>query len=229
METYLLTIQPVPVIPFQPAWIFWIYLGMFIILAWIQVFYFHRFQLLIKANFSKRCLHQLIRDGDLFNERISIAMSILYVMSIAMVIFQVLKLLLHQSTFIIPDFQLFLLLCLAVVGFWAVKLLIMNFLTIIFKTEQTNNEYKLNILTTISFLGFLLLPILVFTVYLQLSWLIYTCLGIIIVASLFRLVKGFIIGISLTKFSYFFLFVYLCTLEILPLLVVAKLILMYYK
>ncbi len=228
MEPYLLTIQPVPVIPFQPAWIFWVYLVMFLILAWVQVFFFKRFQLVIKANFNTRCLHQLIRDGDLFKERISIALSVLYVMSIAMVIFQVLKLLLHQSTFIIPDFQLFLLLCLAVVGFWALKLLMMNFLTIIFKTEQTNNEYKLNILTTISFLGFLLLPILVFAVYLRSSWLIYFCLGIIIVASLFRLVKGFIIGISLTKFSPFFLFVYLCTLEILPLLVVAKLILMYY-
>ena len=228
MVPYLITIQPIPLIPFQPEWIFWTYLGMFIILAWVQILFFQRFQVLIQANFSSRSLHQLIREGNLFNERISIALSVIYVMSIAMVIFQVLKLLFHQSDFIIPDFQFFMLLCLAVVGFWAVKLLIMNFLSIIFMTESTNNEYKLNILTTISFLGFLLLPMLVITVYLKSSWLIYTCLGIIILASLFRIVKGFIIGISLTKFSYFFLFVYLCTLEILPLLVAAKLIQKYF-
>ncbi len=228
MNSYLLTIQPVPLEPFQPAWIFWIYLGMFIILACVQLLFFPRFQQLIRANFSLRSLNQLIREGNLFNERISLALSVIYVMSIAMVIFQVLKLLFHQSSFIIPDFQLYMLLCLAVVGFWALKLLIMNFLSIIFMTERTNTEYKLNILTTISFLGFLLLPILVFTVYLKSSWLIYTCLAIIVLASLFRLVKGFIIGISLTKFSYFFLFVYLCTLEILPLLVAAKLIQTYF-
>jgi len=228
MEPYLLTIQPVPFVPSQPGWIFWIYLGMFIILAWVRIFFSQRFQLLIEANFSTRSLHQLIREGNPFNERISIALCVIYVMSIAMVIFQVLKLLIHKSSFMIPDFQLFLLLCLTVIGFWALKLLIMNFLSSIFKTEEINNEYKLNILTTISFLGFLLLPILVFTVYLGSSWLIYICLGIIIFFSLFRLVKGFIIGISLTRFSYFFLFVYLCTLEILPLLVVAKLILKYF-
>jgi len=228
MIPYLLTIQPVPVIPFQPAWIFWIYFGMFIILAWVQLLFFQRFKLLIQANFSTRSLHQLIREGNLFNEWISIALSVIYVMSIAMVVSQVLKLLIHPFNFMIPDFQLFMLLCLAVVGFWALKLLIMNFLSIIFMTERTNNEYKLNILTTISFLGFLLLPILVFTVYLKSSWLIYVCLGIIILASLFRLIKGFIIGISLAKFSYFFLFVYLCTLEILPLLIAAKLIQKYF-
>ena len=228
MIPYLLSIQPQPLVPFQPEWILWVYLGMFFILALVQLLFFQRFQLLIQAYFSSRSLNQLIREGDPFNERISIALSAIYVMSIAMVIFQVLKLLFHQSNFFIPGFQLYLLICLAVVGFWALKLLIMNFLSIIFMTEKTNNEYKLNILTTISFLGFLLLPILVFTVYLKSSWLIYTCLILIILASLFRLAKGFIIGISLTKFSYFFLFVYLCTLEILPLLVAAKLIQKYF-
>jgi hypothetical protein len=42
------------------------------------------------------------------------------------------------------------------------------------------------------------------------------------------LLRGFLIGISITKFSWLFLFVYLCTLEILPLVVFLKVVLKYY-
>jgi hypothetical protein len=37
-----------------------------------------------------------------------------------------------------------------------------------------------------------------------------------------------LIGISITKFSYVFLFVYLCSLEILPLVVLTKVVLKYF-
>jgi len=144
-----------------------------------------------------------------------------------MVIYQSLQLIFHQTSYSIPQFQLYVLLALAIAGFWAFKIFIMNLLNLIFKTDYTNNAYKLNILVTLSIIGFMLIPVLVFAVYLKSVWLLYIALGLIGSFSLFRLIKGFLIGISLTRFSYFFLFVYLCTLEILPLLVVAKLIVDY--
>lgn len=223
-----LTIQPVPLVPFQPDWVFWVFLGMFIILAWIQIFYAHRLRMVVGATFTTRHLHQLAREGNLFNERISIALSLIYVTTVAMVIYQVIRLIFHQTSSSIPQFQLYMLIVLAVIGFWSFKVLIMNLLSLIFKTDHINNEYKLNILVTISILGLLLIPVLVFAVYLKTYWLIYIALGLIGIFSLFRVIKGFFIGISLTRFSYFFLFVYLCTLEILPLLVAAKLILDYF-
>jgi len=228
MPPEMLTIQPVPLAPFQPDWVFWVFLGMFLILAWTQIFYAHRFRMVVGATFSTRHLHQLGREGDLFNERISIALSLIYVSTVAMVIYQVIRLIFHQTSSTIPQFQLYMLIVLAVIGFWAFKVLIMNLLSLIFKTDHINNEYKLNILVTISILGLLLIPVLVFAVYLKSSWLVYLALGLIGIFSLFRVIKGFIIGISLTRFSYFFLFIYLCTLEILPLLVAAKLILDYF-
>jgi len=227
MRTNILEITPAPLVPFQPDWVFWIFLGIFLLASWIQLFYGQRMRIIFRAPFTKRYLHQLERDGDLFNERISIALSLIYVLSLAMIIFQTLQLVFHQSSFTISPFKLYILLALAVAGFWAFKVFIMNLLAHIFKTDQTNNAYKLNIMLTISFLGLLLVPLLVFTVYLKSVWLLYIGLSLIGSFSLFRVIKGFLIGISLTRFSYFFLFVYLCTLEILPLLVAAKLIVDY--
>jgi hypothetical protein len=197
------------------------------LVSWIQLFSGQRLKIILRASFTKRHLHQLERERDLFNERISIALSLIYVLSIAMVIYQVLQLIFHESSGKIPPFQLYVLIALAVTGFWAFKVFIMNLLALIFKTDNTNNAYKLNILVTISLLGILLLPIMLFAVYLKASWLLYLAIGLIGSFSFFRIIKGFLIGISLTRFSRFFLFVYLCTLEILPLLVAAKLIVDY--
>ncbi len=228
MSPDILIIQPTPLIPYQPDWVFWVFLMIFLILAWTQISNAQRFRTVLSATFTTRHLHQIVREGNLFNERISIALSLIYVSTVAMVIYYAIQLIFHQTTSSIPQFQLYLLLTLAVTGFWAFKILIMNLLSVIFKTDSINNEYKLNILVTIAFLGVLLVPVLVFAVYMRSSWLIYFAIGLIGCFSLFRVIKGFFIGISLTGFSYFFLFVYLCTLEILPLLVAAKLILDYF-
>jgi len=227
MMVKVIDINPSPLVPFQPDWVFWVFLGIFLLVSWIQFFYGQRLRMILRASFTNRCLHQLEREGDLFNERISIALSLIYVLTFAMVIYQSLQLIFHQTSYSIPQFQLYVLLALAIAGFWAFKIFIMNLLNLIFKTDYTNNAYKLNILVTLSIIGFMLIPVLVFAVYLKSVWLLYIALGLIGSFSLFRLIKGFLIGISLTRFSYFFLFVYLCTLEILPLLVVAKLIVDY--
>ncbi|MBN1198758.1 MAG: DUF4271 domain-containing protein [Bacteroidales bacterium] len=226
MKSSFLDIHPAPLVPFQPDWIFWVLLGMFLLISWIQLFSPQRLHLILRAFFINRDLHQLEREGNLFNERIAIVLSLVYVFSFAMMIYQVLQLIFHQSSSI-PPFRLYLLLTLAVAGFWSFKVFIMNLLAHIFQTDVTNQAYKLNILITISFLGLLLIPILVIAIYLKSVWALYIGLGFIGSFSLFRLMKGFLIGISLTRFSYFFLFVYLCTLEILPLLVAAKLIIDY--
>lgn len=223
----VLDIQPVPLVPFQPDWIFWVFFGIVTLIAMIQYGSGPRMQLIVGALFTRRHLHQLEREGDPFNERITVALSMIYVLSMAMVIYQSLNLIFHQTAISIPPFQLYLLIALAVAGFWAFKIFIMNLLSHVFKTDQTNNAYKLNILITVSFLGLLMVPVMVFAVYLKIVWLVYLAIGLIACFSLFRVVKGFLIGLSLARFSYFFLFVYLCTLEILPLLVAAKIIVDY--
>jgi len=223
-----LSIQPAPLVPFQSDWIFWVFFGIFLLIAWIQVFYASRLRLIFRASFFTRDLHQLIREGNIFNQRISIAVSLLYVLILAMVILMTLQMVFDRTSFSISPIRLYFLLALVVTGFWALKAFIMNFLSVIFKTETINYEYQVNLFVTLAVLAILLLPVMVITVYLKMAWMIYFAFGLIVFFSVFRLFKGFLIGLSLTRFSYFFLFVYLCTLEILPLLVAAKLILTYF-
>jgi hypothetical protein len=73
--------------------------------------------------------------------------------------------------------------------------------------------------------GPVLLVAMVFVVYLNSITLIQISLVVFLAILLFRFIRGFFIGMALRKFSYLFLFVYLCSLEILPLLVLIKILL----
>ena len=77
-------------------------------------------------------------------------------------------------------------------------------------------------------IGMVLLPLLVLVVYLKSVVLLKISLVITVLLILLALIRGALIGFSLSKFSYLFLFVYLCSLEILPLIVLMKLFRLYF-
>lgn len=220
-------INPVSFIKFQPDWILVLFLLSFVLLAWIQVSYSKRLKQILLAPYSKRFLNQLIRDGNVIKERISVALVIVYIIGISLFLYQMNILLLHHTIHNVAGFQLYLWIVVSLLIYWLVKILLIRFLGKIFKTYQATHEYILNILILLFVSGILLLPLLVLTVYLKSVFLVHICMIFFILLFLFRFIRGFIIGISLSKFSYVLLFVYLCSLEILPVIILAKFILSY--
>ncbi len=222
-------IRTLPFVKFQPDWILGLLLLCFIVLAWVQVFYYRRLRQILVAPFSKRFLSQLVRDGDLFSERIALATGFIYFITTSLFLYQFNELVLQKEPpGYIRGVGFFLLICLCLIGLWIFKVALIRFLAFIFRTSQTSREYLLNILIFNISTGICLLPLLVFAVYLKCAVFLWICSVILILFFLFRLIRGFLIGISITKFSYVFLFVYLCSLEILPLIVLIKVVLIFY-
>jgi hypothetical protein len=222
-------IRPVPFKKYQPDWILGLLMLCFVLLGWVQVFYRRRLRQILMAPYSKRFLNQLVRDGDLFSERISLATGLIYFVTTSLFLYQFNELVLIKDTGrLIHGFPLFTLISIFVLGFWILKIGMIRFLSFIFRTRQTSREYMLNILIFNILTGICLLPLLVFAVYLKCVIFLWICMIIFGLFFMFRLFRGFLIGISITKFSYVFLFVYLCSLEILPLIVFVKVVLKYY-
>jgi len=215
---------------YQPDWILALLIVSFILQAWVQFVYRKRFRQLVLAPFSKRFLNQLVRDGNLFNERLSLALGIIYFISVALLIYEVNDLLLEGK---IPpplkEFSFYLIIILSLFLYWVVKVTGIHMLGMVFKTENTTGLYLLNVLVINIITGMILIPLLVLVIYMKSLFLLYITLIIIILSLLFLFVRGFLIGLSLTKFSYLFLFVYLCTLEILPLIILIKISLIFYN
>jgi hypothetical protein len=215
---------------YQPDWILALLMACFIFQAWVQFVYRKRFRQLVLAPFSKRFLNQLVRDGNLFNERLSLALGSIYFIGIALLIYEVNDLLL--GGYIPPglnEFSFYMLITIFLVLYWVLKVAGIRFIGMVFKTGNTTAMYLLNVLVINIITGIILIPLLVMVVYIKSVLILYMTLIFIIITLLFLFIRGFLIGLSLTKFSYIFLFVYLCTLEILPLVILIKIFLIYYN
>jgi hypothetical protein len=218
------TIEPLPFVAGQPDWIFWVFLSMAILFAWIQVFSGTHVLRILFAMFSLNQLNQLIKEGFQFKNRVTPGWLYIYVASIGMLLYQGIQFFIPQNNLLFQGFGLFVILAALVVAFWLIKVILIMILGFIFRTMPTTKLFLLNIFDSVALLGGILFPLLIVTVYLKSEMLWFVCLGFVFLASLFRLIKGLRIGLSLRKFPSFFLFVYLCTLEILPVLVLGKLV-----
>jgi hypothetical protein len=209
----------------QADWVPALLVFCFIVLAWGQVFYHKRIQQIFRAPFSKRFINQLTRDGNLFRERISIALGLIYIMCLSLCIYEFNAQVLHLGFKDIGGIMFFGIIVLVVIGFTVAKVTMIQFLGAIFKTRDTTGNYLLNLLIFSLLTGPFLLIAMVLVVYLKSPLLLNIVLALFALVMMFRFLRGFFIGMELRKFSYLFLFVYLCSLEILPLLVLIKIVL----
>lgn len=223
-------LSPRQVHRFQPDWITGIVILGLILIAWANFFFPSRFRQVLMAPWSKRFLSLLTREGNLFTERMTIALSIVYLLAAALLVYEANDLLLVQKPFVHwPTILIFLFFMGVILVYWSVKILMVSSLGFIFKTGPTTREYIFNIVIFNIISGLLLIPLLIFIIYLKSGTLLYLSIFLMGILFLFRFYKGFMIGFSLRKFSYLFLFVYLCALEMLPLVILTKLFLSYYS
>lgn len=214
---------------YQPDWIPGILIGCFIVLAWVQFFYPKRLRQILIAPFSKRHLSQLVREGDLFSERLTVGLGLIYLFIFPLLAYQVYDLLSGQKYgYLFSGMTVYAFITGGLLLFWTLKILLMKFLGGVFRTGQATDDYLMNNLLFNFLIGIVLLPLLVFVIYLKSVLLLKISLIITLLLFTLAFVRGFLIGISLSRFSYLFLFVYLCSLEILPLLVLMKLLRLYF-
>ncbi|MDP1621446.1 MAG: DUF4271 domain-containing protein [Bacteroidales bacterium] len=209
----------------QPDWMPAILVLCFILLAWGRVFYPKRIRQILRAPFSKRFINQLTRDGNLFVERITIALGFIYFLTFSLFLYEFNEQILGFTFHGMSGISLYLLIIMFVIGMQVVKVALIHMLGIIFKTREITGNYLLNLLIFGLISGPLLLMLITLIIYLNSVILLYITISVFILLFIFRFVRGFFIGMALTRFSYLFLFVYLCSLEILPLLVLIKFLL----
>jgi hypothetical protein len=213
--------------PHHADWVTGVLIIFFMLLAWTQFLYGKRVKQIFLAPHSIRFLSQLTREGNLFKERVAVALGIVYLFSLPLLIIQINTILFKGTKSDVDQLKLFFGAAAFLLLYWLVKISLIRFLGFVFNTKTTTREYLLNILIFSLITGIVLLPFLVVINYTHSFFVLVAALSVVAILFLYRLVKGFFIGITLTKFSYLFLFVYLCALEILPLLVIIKLLLNY--
>lgn len=192
-----------------------------IVFAWIQTFYPKRFIQIFRAVAQPHFLNQLEREGNLFKERVRLGLSFIYYCTSSIFIFLVLN-----AFDIRPSGISSLMLTTAIFAglflFQLIKLLVIHLTGIIFKTSETARQYQLNSMIFNHIIGILLLPVIILAFYWDSRDIIFVAIAIASLLLLYRTFRGLLTGLSNSSYNLFYLFLYICTLEILPLIILFK-------
>ena len=206
----------------NPAWISGIILLCFFLFAIGQYSYFRRMQQIFKAFFANRLFNQLSRDGGLYREQISIFLFSSFILGLSLFIFNIYHFYFSHPSSFTTDILFFIKIFFAVLAFYLLKMGLFNFTGILFKATKEASDYTLNIFIFGQIAGVILLPVIVLVTYMHSELVIYAGLSLLASLYFYRLFRGIIITSSNAKISVYYLFLYLCTLEILPLILISK-------
>lgn len=212
---------------FQPSWVMALIVLSVMIIGYLFSAFHSRFNSVVKAFFTTRFANELAREEYSLTHPASIFLSINFLLTCSLFILQ----LISSNAVLTPlsemNFVSFLVVILCVVAVYLVKILSLKILGFVFDKAHVASEYAFSIFLVNQILGIGLIPIIIFISYGKQSFeniFIYAGLALMTVAFCIRVGKGAVSALASGKVTLFYLFLYLCTLEILPLLLGYKLI-----
>ncbi len=118
--------------------------------------------------------------------------------------------------------HLFFLFSILFILLFVFKKLVEYLIAIVFNTQKAFTAYLMDHLFLLGFSSVFQLIFIVFYTYSQEIIFLWSAYAILIIFFIYRLVRSFIIGFRLIAFSKSYLFLYLCSLEILPIIWILK-------
>jgi hypothetical protein len=221
--------EELPLIEHPPVTTDWMVIIIMISLAslsWIRMFYGKFLTLTIKSTFNFQASEKFYREQNTLTQRVSFILNIVFIINFSLFICQILHINKLQL-FDLEEYTGFFIVFLVIAFLISVKYLIYKFIGYLFLINKLLSAYIHHMSVYNKAYGIILFPVIIGIPFLpdQLKKIAYFAgfLSFIIVYFA-QIIRG--IKIILYKdISIFYLILYLCTLEILPLLVLYKFIL----
>lgn len=195
-----------------------------IMLAWGRHFYSRRIRQIFKAFYAPHHVNQLVRDGHLTRERITPGLGIVFVLTTATLIYGLINRYLSLPVIGLSAMWTYAALFAAIALFWTFKNIFVSFLGSLFRASHFASEFILtNVIFNIA-IGLIAFPLVFAWFYTGELVLLYSVALLFAVIYIYRFLRLFFVGLKVQSFSVVYLFLYLCTLEILPVLVLVKLV-----
>jgi hypothetical protein len=209
----------------SPDWLFPILLIVMAVFTWLRLFYSKYFSQMLQAFSNNNLTNQIVRDENLLVQRASVYLSIIFNLIAAMLLYLISIRYNWHLAGIPAGFIRFILLAIVVSAVYTMKFLILKICGWLFSLDREMATYIFNTFLINNVLGIILVPFILLIAYNQnipANAMIMTAIGISLLAWLYRISRGVLIGLARPSLSFLYLFLYLCTLEIAPLLVLLR-------
>jgi hypothetical protein len=207
----------------RDPWIIGTIIGLLIYTALLNLFFGSDMRSVIQSFYSKNALSQGDKEGGLISSWAFIGLFILFSLAFGLVLYQLTVY--YNVYYNINDFQRFITLSVVVALLFAVKFLVLKFIGFVFDIKRPVSQYIAILNMTYFNIAFVFLIVTVcfslidskfIPVLLMITWVSIT----IIFA--WQFLRNSVNIISEFRFHKFYLFIYLCALEICPVLILIK-------
>ncbi len=204
-------------------------LFLFILFVWLYVTNRKKLNQVIKGFYQTRYTNQNTRDEFSIGNRVSVFLSVFFVITLTIFI---------TKTLSFYHIQLFgnkfveVIVGLVLIIMYSIKFVTINLAGFIFQVQKEARDYVMSVFLFCNALGLFMLPVVICLSYIKQVppvIFIYTGIGLIISFICVRMARGIFIGFKSQRVSKFYLFMYLCTLEILPFILVVKIFILKIK
>jgi len=188
----------------------------FLLLALIKGLYWKHSRLFFMGVFAQRYSNQYLREDNAFTERVNLLTFLFMAINFTLILSKLQE---------ISDFSNIILVFSFVISFFLFKKTIIILLGLLFKVVDLA---KLTVFFSFLFdktLGFVSFPIAILLYFFSFdisSYLLLACLFLAILFLIFKLFWLWKIGVSSFGLSKVYIFLYLCLVEIFPLLILGK-------
>lgn len=208
-------------------WFFPVFILTLAIYTWLRIFYNKYFNQLLQAFLNTNLTNQMVRDENILVQRASILLALTFNIIVSLFLYLLSIELNWNLGKIGVGFNRFAFFLTIVSAVYTFKFLTLKIIGWLFDLDREMATYIFNIFIINNVLGLVLVPIVALMAYnpvIEPHFLAVLSLWIIGIAFLYRLLRGLASGLSVSGFSVLYLFLYLCTLEIAPLLVLIRIV-----
>ncbi|QEK53008.1 DUF4271 domain-containing protein [Pedobacter aquae] len=210
-------------IPKLDSWVLFAMLFLLLLFALLRMIFNKEMGTVFYAFYDNRVLAQINKEDNIFTSWFFLFSYILYALIIGM--FFYLFIIRYGRGFSFTGFPLFLSIAFYLGLFLGLKILLLRFLGFVFQVRKLVREYVNVIYLTFFNVAILFIPLtitLILTVFKESNWILAIAaafVGIILVLQFARVAVQILSNYRLSKF---YLFLYLCTFEICPVLIIIK-------
>jgi hypothetical protein len=212
-----------------PDWFTVIIIFLVMSFTCVKIFYSKILFQILNAFVNNNTANQIIRDENILVQRASILLSVICYVVLALFAFKVSDYYEYHNTVIGNGFSRFLFIALFIALAYSLKMIALKIFGFIINKDKPVASYIFNLFLINNVLGIVLLPILLILTYVNFqysAYMLFGAIGIVMLFFLYRLFKGILIWTSVSHYNLLYLFLYICALEIAPLLIIIKIIML---
>jgi len=205
------------------AWVIWTIFGLLIYTGILNRFIGKDMYSVIVAFYDKRTFGKISKEDNVLTSWAFICLFALFGLTVGMYLYQIIQY--YNLTYTISGFQLFITLSVIIIALFLAKILLLRVIAFVFDINRLVGEYVSVLYLTYFNIAFIFLPVVICFSLLSASllpWLLQFSLLLMALIFLVQYLRSTINIISNFRFPKFYLFIYLCALEICPILILIK-------